>query len=120
MRAAMEYLLCGLPVVSTKSQGGRDRYLKGEYCAIVGDDPGEVAHAVQRLKNQNFDREKIRLEVLENLKFDRSHLLDDIDHLAETNGIKNWRRLSFDNFLYSNRFELEQDLVKKFKEKAKR
>ena len=119
MRATMEYLLCGLPVVSTKSLGGRDRYLKDEYCAIVGDDPGEVAHAVQRLKNRNFDREKIRAEVLENLNLDRNQLLDDMDRLAIIHSIKNWRRPNFDDLLYSNSFELERVVVKKIKEKAK-
>ena len=107
-----------MAIIST-SLGGRDRYLKDEYCAIVGDDPGEVAHAVQRLKNRNFDREKIRAEVLENLNLDRNQLLDDMDRLAIIHSIKNWRRPNFDDLLYSNSFELERVVVKKIKEKAK-
>ncbi len=119
MRASMEYLLCGLPVVTTKSQGGRDRYLSVEYSSMVSDDPDEVARAVQLLKNKNFDREKIRSAVLENLKFDRSHLLDDMDRLAKTDKISDWRRLSFENFLFSKDFELESTLVKKINETAR-
>lgn len=39
MRASMEYLLAGLPIVSTKSLGDRDRYFANPYAIIAPDDP---------------------------------------------------------------------------------
>ena len=34
-KASIEYLLSGLPVVSTPSKGGRDVFFDPDYCAIV-------------------------------------------------------------------------------------
>ncbi|HUQ34932.1 MAG TPA: Stf0 family sulfotransferase [Aestuariivirga sp.] len=81
MRAAMEYLLCGLSVVTTRSIGGRDRYFAGNYCATVDDDPESVAAAVRSLKEQNFDRLKIRTHIAEVLGFDRYLFLQNLNRL---------------------------------------
>ncbi|MEX2296202.1 MAG: glycosyltransferase, partial [Dongiaceae bacterium] len=43
MRAAAEYMLCGLPVVSTPSIGGRDRILDPDFSRIVPPEPAEIA-----------------------------------------------------------------------------
>lgn len=75
MRASMEYLLCGLPVVSTKSVGGRDRYLGTGYCRIVEDDPGAIAQAAKALKDLNLDRNRIRAHVAEIIGFERYNFL---------------------------------------------
>ena len=44
MLASIEYLLAGLPVVSTPSLGGRDHYFDDEYCLIAPPD-----HSVGRV-----------------------------------------------------------------------
>ena len=75
MRAAMEYLLSGLPIVSTRSIGGRDRYFLGGYCRIVDDDPSAVAQAVRELVGRKLDRRRIRAHVAELLAFDRYNFL---------------------------------------------
>jgi non-ribosomal peptide synthetase component E (peptide arylation enzyme)/glycosyltransferase involved in cell wall biosynthesis len=48
-RASTEYLLCGLPVVSTESRGGRDEYYTSGNSVIVPPDPARVADAVDVL-----------------------------------------------------------------------
>ena len=50
MFASTEYLLSGLPVVSTPSTGGRHVYYDEEYCWTVPPDPRSVAEAVAALK----------------------------------------------------------------------
>ncbi|MDZ4736227.1 MAG: glycosyltransferase [Rhodospirillaceae bacterium] len=75
MRVSMEYLLCGLPVVSTRSIGGRDRYLENAYCRIVRDEPDAIAAAVSDLAGQRIDRRRIRGHVGSLLAFDRHNFL---------------------------------------------
>jgi glycosyltransferase involved in cell wall biosynthesis len=84
MRASMEYMLAGLPVVSTRSIGGRDRYLHGNYCRIVGDDPDHVARAVWELCDLNLDRRRIRVHVAELLAFDRYNFLLNANKLVKS------------------------------------
>lgn len=55
-----EYLLCGIPVVSTKSQGGRD-YWYDDYNSIICNDTEEdIANAVNFFSNNKRDPEIIR------------------------------------------------------------
>jgi len=49
MLASAQYLLCGLPVVSTENLRGRDEFFDEEYVVTVRADPDEVNHAVQYL-----------------------------------------------------------------------
>jgi hypothetical protein len=83
MRASMEYLLTGLPVVSTRSIGGRDRYLLGGYCRLVPDDPDKVAEAVRELRDLNLDRRRIRSHAAQLLAFDRYNFMLQVNKIAE-------------------------------------
>jgi hypothetical protein len=47
--ASTEYLLCGLPVVSTGSRGGRDEYYTQDNSIIVPPDAARVAEATEQL-----------------------------------------------------------------------
>jgi glycosyltransferase involved in cell wall biosynthesis len=64
MLASCEYLLCGIPVVSTPSKGGRDEFFSPHNSIIVPPDPERVAKAVQQWKAAPPDPAKIRAEVL--------------------------------------------------------
>ena len=75
-----------------------------------------MAAAVQRLKNQNFDRNKIRAHVLESVKFDRNQLLNHLDHLATKHHTPNWRRPDISDFLYSHNFQPEREVVRTLNE----
>ena len=63
MYSSVEYLLCGLPVVSTKSEGGRDTFFTEDNCIIAEDNPENIAECV-RAWTQNYpsleQRKKIR------------------------------------------------------------
>jgi hypothetical protein len=84
MRASMEYLLAGLPVVSTPSIGGRDRYFVGAYCRIAEPDPDSIARAVSDLQGRNFDRRLVRAHVGELLAFERYNLIGTLNALVKS------------------------------------
>jgi glycosyltransferase involved in cell wall biosynthesis len=83
MRASIEYMLAGLPVVSTKSTGGRDRYFFGPQCRIVPDDPDRIAAAVIELRDANLDRRRVRGHVAQLLAFDRFNFLSQLNRISE-------------------------------------
>jgi glycosyltransferase involved in cell wall biosynthesis len=83
MRASIEYRLCGLPVVSTISTGGRDRYLFGPHVRIVPDDCDSVAAAVSELKAKAFDPHAVREFVGQLIAFDRHNFLLNVNKLTE-------------------------------------
>lgn len=64
MYASAEYLLCGIPVVSTKNHGGRNVFANPDHWIEVSDDPSEVIKAVNHFKNCNLDPESIRKSAL--------------------------------------------------------
>ena len=62
-RAVVEYLLCGLPVVSTKANCGRWEFLNENNCIIVEDNPTAVDEgvkmAISYINSGRFNPEKI-------------------------------------------------------------
>jgi glycosyltransferase involved in cell wall biosynthesis len=64
MFASCEYLLCGIPVVSTPSKGGRDEFFTKENCIIVPPEPEAVAQAVEKWKQLVPDPHQIREQTL--------------------------------------------------------
>ena len=97
MFACMEYLLCGVPVVSTRSLGGRDVWLNPGNSVIVDATPEAVAQGVESLKAKAIPRETVRENALKQvweqrrMFFDicqkesgsRSGILGDFDAFAE-------------------------------------
>lgn len=75
MWASGEYLLCGLPVVSTVNRGGRDRYFEPWYATTVAADRGAIAAAVERFTKELPDADLIRQTVIGKMNKDRSALL---------------------------------------------
>jgi glycosyltransferase involved in cell wall biosynthesis len=72
--ASMEYLLCGLPVVSTPSTGGRDVFWDDRFVIVCEPNPEAVAEAVQELKLRNIDPQLIRNATLEQVEKHRDVL----------------------------------------------
>jgi glycosyltransferase involved in cell wall biosynthesis len=87
MRAAAEYMLCGLPVVSTPSIGGRDRILDPGFSRIVPPEPDAVAAAVQALIDLAIDPHFIRTRTFQRLRPDRIRLLQLIAAIHAEEGI---------------------------------
>ena len=71
--ASVEYLLSGLPVVSTVSIGGRDVFLDNRFCRTVKSTSNAVYNAVEELKLLNISPEFVRQETIKNFQ---PHILE--------------------------------------------
>ena len=91
MFASVEYLLAGLPIVTTPSKGGRHVYHDPEYCWTAAPDPRSVAEAVYALGTKGIPRDRIRKCTLRRLERDRERFLGLIDAILEEGGSR--RRL---------------------------
>jgi len=63
-RASMEALMCGVPIVSTPSIGGRDMFYAQPYAIICDPAPEAVRNAVDELHQRHLDRRMVREHVL--------------------------------------------------------
>ena len=99
---SMEYLLSGLPVVSTKNIGGRDVFLKDAEYAIIdlNDDSNDIHNAVDYFKKKKFNSEqiveetlyKIDLEWIKLFLFISSNISKNVDyHVLKHNLINIWK-----------------------------
>jgi hypothetical protein len=76
MNAAVEYLLCGIPVVTTSSRGGRDLFFDSSNSLTILPSASHVASAVEYWKESQIDPVAIRSNVLEAVNQWRSILCD--------------------------------------------
>ncbi len=83
MYAATEYLLCGLPVVSTASLGGRDEWFDTRYVRVVPDDSSAVAAAVDELASRQFDPCWIRQQTLMKMWPHRRRYVDVVQNIFD-------------------------------------
>lgn len=86
MWASIEYLLCGLPVVSTPSKGGRDVFYDDRYCRVVEPKPEAIAAAVEELIEANIDPMLIRQATLEKVMPFRARFRDVVARLQSEAG----------------------------------
>ena len=81
--ASLEYLLCGMPVVSTPSHGGRDAYYDETTAIVCDPTPEAVARAVEeavgKCQDGTFSRDRIRETTLARMDGFRRGLSDSID-----------------------------------------
>lgn len=85
--SSSESLLCGIPVVSTKSLGGRDIWYNEENSLICDADEDSVSEAVEQIKCNKFDSEKIRNAHLSLSKYFRNIFVDKFKEILETHNI---------------------------------
>lgn len=82
--ASMEYLLCGLPVVSTPSIGGRDVFWDDRFVIVCEPTAEAVAEAVLELKSRNVDPQLVRSSTLERIREHRKKLSDFLSPAVES------------------------------------
>jgi uncharacterized protein (TIGR01627 family) len=73
---SMEYMLAGLPVVSTPSLGGRDVYFDSDFCIVCAPEPQAVSQAVAELERRNIPRAQVRDRTVEKILPPRARFLD--------------------------------------------
>ncbi|MFY9295011.1 MAG: glycosyltransferase [Methylorubrum rhodinum] len=85
-RAIMEYLLCGLPVVTTPNYGGRDRFLTPSNSLFAAPDPASVAATVAMVPAVGFDRHAIRAEALRAMEKEKNLLVQIVNVVLQAKG----------------------------------
>jgi glycosyltransferase involved in cell wall biosynthesis len=88
MFVSAECLLCGKPLVSTKSLGGRDALFDPAHVFIVDDNPDAVAKGVEKAVSKCFDPNKIRARTLELISEHRSRFIKDLQRIFNEAGVK--------------------------------
>jgi len=86
MAASMEYLMCGLPVVSTRNIGGRDEFFDEEIAVTVDDNPEAVSRAVAELCARGLSREHVRERVLSKVRTHRQRFIDLVNEIGASEG----------------------------------
>jgi len=93
MFASTQYLLCGLPVVSTKSIGGREVFFDKNFVEIAKDNPDSIKKSVDKLIRKNIDPEEIRKKTLKKIKNHRKNFIRLIQEIYNKENIhKNFEK----------------------------
>lgn len=88
MFVSAEYLLCGLPVVSTRNIGGRDALFEPEYAYTAEDTPESVAEGVEEMIKRNIPPEKIRARVIEKMEEHRRTFIDIVQKIYDSEKVQ--------------------------------
>ncbi|MBC2835939.1 glycosyltransferase family 4 protein [Paragemmobacter straminiformis] len=80
MRASIEYMLCGLPVVTTPARGGRLEFLAGPHLKVAAPTAQDVAEAVASLGHDTPDAGEVRAFILSRMAQERGRMLEGINH----------------------------------------
>lgn len=94
MFSSIQYLLAGLPVVSTRSGGGRDVFYDDRVALIVDDDPRAVGEGVAEMIRRDLDSDEIRTSTLKKVNQHRQRLTDALQAVYDEHGIE--RRITDD------------------------
>lgn len=104
-RVAAEYQLCGLPVVTTLSRGGRDQYLAKDFTSYVAAAPHAVRDAVKYWRRNPPDPYTVRQAVLTELLKHRRRFLDRVTLvLDDAEAYAAFRRRAALNKLFCRQF----------------
>ncbi len=88
MSASMEYLLCGLPVVSTPSIGGRDIFFESDFSRIVAPDEEAISSAVSELIGARISPVQVRQRVLSQLEVHRRRFISLVQSVYDQAGCR--------------------------------
>ena len=98
MWASIQYLLAGLPVVSTPSEGGRDEFFEAPHVRIVEPTQEAVTEGVAQLCSTGLDPEEVRGRTLARMEEHRQRFLSHVQALFEAAGeprpfAEEWRQV---------------------------
>src|SRR5262245_17573775 len=88
MYASLEYMLAGLPVVTTPSRGGRDAFFDADHSWTVDPDPRAVRDAVVALRDKAIPRHVVRRRTLERVEAERQRSLRQLDRVLARHGTR--------------------------------
>ncbi len=88
MYASCQYLLCGLPVVTTPSLGGRDFFFEPDFALVVDPTPAAVAAGVNIMAERRLSPESIRSRTLARMRELRGRFISIIQAHLVASGTK--------------------------------
>lgn len=83
MFVSTEYLLSGIPVVTTTNKGGRNYLMPKRYMLEVNDTPDAVAEGVDLMKQKEFSPHEIRAETIKLMNYHRQRLVKYINLICK-------------------------------------
>ena len=98
MRASIQMLMCGLPIVTVPCIGGRERYYDDVISCEVEPTPEGVCQGVKELVNRKLTPLEVRSRVLDKVQMDRKNCLQSLNKLLRNNFKKVAPQLEFENF----------------------
>jgi glycosyltransferase involved in cell wall biosynthesis len=108
--ASIQYLLCGLPVVTTRNVGGRDEFFSDEYVIWSAASPTAVAGAVDELIARDIDPDYIRRKTLDKMEVHRARLCEEISkcygNFSPLKAVPNWEDF-FIHKMYNSQSKLD-------------
>lgn len=109
--ASSEYLLCGIPVISTHSKGGRDVWYDNYNSIICDPDPRQVASAVEYFKAHPRDPEVIRANHIEEARKHRLRFIEAFDRVLHRHGVRGFdvHRYFYENYFHKMRKSMTPD-----------
>ncbi len=99
--ATVEYMLTGLPVVSTESIGGRSEFFDDDYVKVVDADPKAVARGVREMIDRDIDPELIRRRTLEKVERHRSVFVDLLQGFCDEDGVLRDMRAEWPTYFFN-------------------
>jgi hypothetical protein len=99
MRASIQSLMCGVPVVSTDSIGGRNRYYCDDTAVIVSSTPKSVSRGIEVLISRNLSRTEVRASTLAMIGFDRRNFIRTVNKLVRNQHGENTPWIDIHNFI---------------------
>jgi len=108
-----EYLLCGVPVVSTVSLGGRDIWYDEENCIICRDNEIAVKEAVELVIRKKINHTKIRNRHIELSIFFRDIFISKFQEILNVQNIRDIdaRRYINNNYINKMSYDAKEETV---------
>ncbi|WP_133468411.1 glycosyltransferase [Paraglaciecola marina] len=113
--SSSEYLLCGIPVVSTHCEGGRDVWYTNYNSLIVDPDPKKISEAVEYFVKNPRNPYKIRNDHIALAQVHRNKFIDELGNIFFKHGIEIDSRKYFEeNYFHKLRKSYAPDFDKIF------
>ncbi len=108
MLASMQYLLSGVPVVTTPSVGGRTVFFTDDCVITAEPDARAIRDAVQVMIDRDLTPERVRASALPLLRQHRQTFMDVVQRLYDTHHVRRtfadeWPRVFFHTMLRNQR-----------------
>lgn len=115
--SSSEYLLCGIPVVSTYSNGGRDVWYNDYNSLEVEPNPSDIFEAVEYFIHNNRDPFKIRNDHIAQAQIYRNKFIDELGKIFYKYGVPlNSRSYFEENYFHKLRKSHRPDFDAIFKD----